>query len=73
MRKRTRTRDSYYKYPTPALITCNTVHLHESIGQNACEGRGDTAYEVEDRETLLQLVPGVPGGDEVKTSCDTPH
>lgn len=49
--------------PTPNLG--KTLHLHQSIGEDASKRRSDGANHIEDGITLLKIVARVPGGQEI--------
>lgn len=51
--------------PSPARQPSQSVHLHETVGKNTTEAGCHATNEVESCVTLLQLVPRVPGTEQV--------
>lgn len=45
-----------------------TDHLHESIGQDTSQPRGEEPNHVEDGKSLLQIISSVPGRDEIEAT-----
>lgn len=51
--------------PAPAPNMGQTLHLHQTIGEDTSKGRSAGTDHIEDSITLLEIVAGVPGGQEI--------
>lgn len=56
---------TYDEYPSPSFQARGAIKLHDAVGQDAAKSRRHAAYEVESGVALLQVVPGIPGAEEV--------
>ena len=58
--------------PAPAPNISQTLHLHQTIGEDTSKGRSAGTNHIEDSITLLKIVAGVPGGQEIDCAWEKP-
>lgn len=52
-------------YPSPAAVAGNTIHLHQTEGENTTKGAGHASDDIEEGIPLSDFVSAVPGTKQI--------